>query len=164
MLERLFPLDKAPAGWRRVLLRSPVLLYRIGLGRLFGHRFLVVTSRGRKTGRIYRTPLEVVRYDQVSGEAVVGSGWGANASWYRNIQATPALEIWLGGHRFRPAQRFLNAEEAVEVMLDYASRNPAAAQELGSWMLGRPYDNSREAAEALVEKVPFVAFRPAGDV
>ncbi|HEX7496764.1 MAG TPA: hypothetical protein VF349_09035 [Candidatus Limnocylindrales bacterium] len=46
-------------------------------------------------------------------------------------------------------------------MLDYSSRQPAAARELGSWMLGRPYDNSRAAAEALVEKVPFVAFRPA---
>jgi len=73
----------------------------------------------------------------------------------------PALEIWLAGRRYRPAQRALSAEEAVEVMLDYSSRQPAAARELGSWMLGRPYDNSRAAAEALVEKVPFVAFRPA---
>jgi len=48
-----------------------VLLYRIGLGRIFGHRFLVITNRGRTSGRIYRTPVEVVRYDPIADEAVV---------------------------------------------------------------------------------------------
>lgn len=160
MLERLFPPDRPPTGWRRLLLGSPVYLYRIGLGRLFGHRLLVITHRGRHPGRIYRTPVEVARYDSATEEAIVPSGWGPQADWYRNIQASPATEIWLAGRRFRPQQRFLSESEAAAVMADYARRHPRGARELTRWMLGRRYDSAHQVGDALAAKVPFVGFRP----
>jgi deazaflavin-dependent oxidoreductase (nitroreductase family) len=163
MLGRLFPPGRTPHGWRRALLHSPVLLYRLRLGRWFGHRFLIITHRGRMTGAIHRTPVEVVRYDPANDEAVVAAGWGRTSGWYQNLQASTALEIWIANRRFRPQQRFLAPDEALEVLLDYERRHPGAARELGTWMLGRSDDNSREAAEALSERVPLVAFRPAHD-
>lgn len=161
VLERLFPVDRPPTGWRRLLLRSPVYLYRVGLGRLFGHRLLVITHRGRNSGRLYRTPLEVARYDPATQEAIVPSGWGRQADWYRNIQASPAIEVWLGGRRFRPEQRFLSESEAAEVMAHYARRHPRGTRELTRWLLDHRYDNAHEAGEALATKVPLVGFRPA---
>ena len=161
VLERLLPPDRPPTGWRRLLLRSPVYLYRIGLGRLFGHRMLVIIHRGRRSGNIYRTPVEVASYDPATDESIVPSGWGPQADWYRNIQASPAIEIWLAGRRFRPEQRFLSESEAATVMADYARRHPRGARELTRWMLGRPYDNAHDAGQALSAKVPFVGFRPA---
>lgn len=161
MIERLFPPDRPPTGWRRLLLRSPVYLYRVGLGRLFGRHLLVMVHRGRSSGQIYRTPIEVASYDPTSGEAIVASGWGSQADWYRNIQARPAEEIWLGGRRFRPEQRFLSEPEAAQVMKEYGRRHPRAVQGLARWLLGRGYDNPSRAGEALATKVPLVGFRPA---
>jgi hypothetical protein len=35
------------------------------------------------------------------------SAWGEKGDWYRNLEATPALEIRTGGERYVPEQRFL---------------------------------------------------------
>ncbi len=60
----------------RVLLRGPVLLYDWNLGWLLGSRFLLVTHVGRRSGRRYRTVLEVIGRLSASGEFVVVSGSG----------------------------------------------------------------------------------------
>lgn len=65
-----------PARWLRPLLKAPALLYDVGLGWVCGRRFLLLTHRGRRTGRIHRTVLEVVSYDAERGEATVVSAWG----------------------------------------------------------------------------------------
>jgi hypothetical protein len=65
-----------PTGALRLAFRLPVYLYRLGLGRLLGHRFLLLTHRGRRSGRVYQTALEVVRYEPSSREVVAASGWG----------------------------------------------------------------------------------------
>ena len=63
-----------PTGIVRVAFRLPVYLYRANLGWLLGHRGLLLTHRGRKSGRVYQTVLEVIRYDPATCESVVLSG------------------------------------------------------------------------------------------
>ena len=65
-----------PTGALRLAFRLPIYLYRLGLGQLLGHRFMLLTHRGRRSGRVYQTALEVVRYDPSLRETVVASGWG----------------------------------------------------------------------------------------
>jgi deazaflavin-dependent oxidoreductase (nitroreductase family) len=77
----------------RLAFRLPIYLYRLDLGWLLGHRFLLLVHRGRKTGLPHQTVLEVVLYDPSSRESVVVSAWGEDADWYRNIQKCPAIEI-----------------------------------------------------------------------
>jgi F420H(2)-dependent quinone reductase len=55
--------------------------------------------------------LEVIRYDPATRESVVPSGWGERSDWYRNIKASPALEVQTGGERYVPVQRFLAPDE-----------------------------------------------------
>lgn len=52
-----------PRGLVKRLLRLPALLYERDLGWLLGHRFLLLTHRGRTSGRTYRTVLEVLQFD-----------------------------------------------------------------------------------------------------
>jgi len=40
------------------VLRTPVYLYRIGLGWMLGGRILLLTTRGRKTGRLHTIALK----------------------------------------------------------------------------------------------------------
>ena len=81
---------------RALALRLPSYIYRLRLGGLLGHRFLLLTHRRRKSGLTRRTPLEVLHYDPHSRESVVLSAWGKKADWYRNIEASPPLEVETG--------------------------------------------------------------------
>lgn len=80
----------------RILFEAPSWLYRWHLGWLFGHRFLVLTYRGRRTGRTLRTVLEVIQYDRATPESVVMSAYGSTAGWYLSILSTPALRVQTG--------------------------------------------------------------------
>jgi deazaflavin-dependent oxidoreductase (nitroreductase family) len=162
MLGRLIPIDRRPTGWRRWLLQLPLLLDSVHLNALLGNRFAIIVHRGRRSGTVRRTPLEVVRHDPASGEIIVASGWGPDAAWYRNITAAPAIEIHHGRRRFRPIQRFLDDAEAAAAMAAYAADHPTAARQLGAWMTAGAFDNSPAAIRRLVDRVPFVAFRPGG--
>jgi deazaflavin-dependent oxidoreductase (nitroreductase family) len=100
-----------PTGLLRLALRLPIWLYRLHLGWLLGHRFLLLTHRGRATGRPRQAVIEVIRYDPSTRESVVVAGWRGQTDWYRNLRAHPALEIVTGTERHVPQQRFLDAAE-----------------------------------------------------
>jgi hypothetical protein len=48
-----------PVGALRLAFRLPIYLYRLDLGRLLGHRFLLLVHRGRESGLLRETALEV---------------------------------------------------------------------------------------------------------
>ena len=150
----------------RRLLRAPVLLYRWRLGWLLGERFLLLTHLGRRSGRRYRTPLEVVGHGPDPVEVVVLAGLGDEADWVRNIRARPAVEVNVGRRRFVPVHRELDEHEAEAVLADYERRHRRAAPVVRA-VLGRlvgwRYDGTPEARTRLVRELPLIAFRPCGE-
>jgi deazaflavin-dependent oxidoreductase (nitroreductase family) len=142
--------------------RAPLLLYRLGLGRLLGHRFLLLTHRGRKSGRPYQSVLEVVHYDPVTRESIVISGWGTRADWYRNIRANPPIAVSTGGAKFQPTFRELTADETYPVVQAYLEKSPPIFRGVAERTLfgkGATAEEMREKARSFV----MVAFRPAAD-
>ncbi|HEY7294738.1 MAG TPA: nitroreductase family deazaflavin-dependent oxidoreductase [Dehalococcoidia bacterium] len=135
----------------RWIMRLPVTLYRLRLGWLLGHRFLLLAHRGRRSGHARQTVLEVVRYDRRTGECIVAAGWGERAEWYRNLQAHPALAITIGRQHYAPVQRFLTSAEVQAVLRAYERRHRLAA-----WVFSRLMGRSVARATPL----PMVAFRP----
>jgi deazaflavin-dependent oxidoreductase (nitroreductase family) len=119
----------------RRLLRAPGLLYDWHAGWLLGHRFLRLTHRGRRSGRRYRTMLEVVGSGPAPGEVVAVAGLGRSADWFRNLQAGRGVEVAIGRRRFRPRHRVL------------------------SWLVGWRYDGSDGARRRLAGELPLVALR-----
>ena len=148
-----------PAGALRLAFRLPIYLVRLGLGQLLGHRFMLLTHRGRRSGRVYQTALEGVRYDPSLRETVVASGWGERSDWYRNLKAHPALEIRTGRERYAPEQRFLTPEEVYREIVDYERLHPWAVRIVPS-LLGFRLDGSDAARRAFANSVRMVAFRP----
>ncbi len=153
-------IPRRPQGALRAILRAPIMIYNGHMGWLLGHRFLMLTHRGRTSGRIYRTVLEVARYDPQTRESVVASGF-ANTDWYRNLQAHPALEVMTGRLRYTPEQRFLNEEERYAVLIEYERRHKALARVGFRLMYG--FDGTDAGRRALAEALPMVAFRPSRD-
>ncbi|MGH2616381.1 MAG: nitroreductase family deazaflavin-dependent oxidoreductase [Thermomicrobiales bacterium] len=148
-----------PRGLLEIALKLPRWLYRLHVGWLLGHRFLQLTHRGRRSGRLYSTVLEVVHYDPKTGESVVVSGWGDRSDWYQNLQQSPALAIETGGKRYVPVQRFLTPGEIYQVMRGYQRRNPWAAG-IVRRLFGLRFDGS-DTALSRIQTLRGVVFRPA---
>lgn len=84
----------------------------------------MLAHRGRSTGLTRYVVLEIV--DRPSPDSVVvAAGFGTKAQWYRNVQADPEVQVWLGSHAPRAAHATLLTPEECESVLDeYARRNP----------------------------------------
>lgn len=148
-----------PRGLVRMLFRLPIYLYRLDLGWLLGHRFLMLTHRGRKSGLLRQTVLEVLHYDPGTGESIVLAALGERADWYRNIQANPPLEVQTGRLRYVPQYRFLTSEETYQTWTNFEQAHPFEAQ-AASWVLGLEHDRTPAGRARLVHTLSLVAFRP----
>ncbi|MGZ6320715.1 MAG: nitroreductase family deazaflavin-dependent oxidoreductase, partial [Ktedonobacterales bacterium] len=91
-----------PRGLLKWGFNLPIALYRARLGWLLGHRFLLLTHRGRKTGMIRHTVLEVVHFDPATRESTVLSAYGERADWYHNLLVHPAVEVQTGWSLYVP--------------------------------------------------------------
>lgn len=150
-----------PRGLLRLVFRRPVLLYRARLSWLLGHRFLLLTHRGRRTGTVHETMLEVLQYDPGSRESIVLSGLGTRADWYRNIASQPALAVQTGRLRYTPEHRVLTRVEAATVAAAWERAHPWEARLVApvlkrlGWSAGDPAARRGLPADAVL-----VAFRP----
>lgn len=151
----LVDLSHKPTGWLRLALRFPVSLYRVRLGFLFGRRFVMIEHRGRRSGRHYRTVVEVA--GRRNGEVICASGTGPRADWYRNLRAHGLLAVWVGSKKRWASVRFLESREAAGVMADYEHEHPRTAVRLYR-MMGVSHDGTAAGRVEMMEKVPMVAF------
>lgn len=149
----------APHGLARLAFRAPLALYRLGLGRLLGRRFLRLTHTGRVSGQPRQTVLEVVRCDPDTHACVVASGWGEKADWVRNITANPHVRVEVGAQRYAALARRLTPDNAAREMADYAHRHPILMRELAR-VMGYRIDGSPDSARALGRQVPMFIFEP----
>ena len=93
----------APGTFNRLLFKSPLIWWRMGLGPLLGHSILVVTTWGRKTHVPRYTMLSFTLLEE--GQIYVGAGWGAYCDWYRNIQSDPHVTVQIGKRTFNAIAR-----------------------------------------------------------
>ena len=76
-----------------------------------GGPIVVVTHRGRHTGRTYRTPVEATVEDDERAEIIVLPAAGEAADWYRNAVAGGLVGVRLRGTSFSAVCRQLSEEE-----------------------------------------------------
>lgn len=143
------------------LFKVPRVVYELDGDRLFGHRFCLLTHRGRKTGLVRRTCIEVLRWDAANRSAVVLSGFGWRSDWLRNLESGGALELRCGGDRYVPDHRILPADEAIAVLADYERHNRLAwpiVRKVLTRLSGEAYDGTPAARARLAAKLPLVEF------
>lgn len=87
-----------------------VPMFRLGLGPFFGNPFtgyiMVLKVIGRKTGKVRYAP---VNYAIHHGQVYCLSGGRKTSDWYKNLQATPEIELILPSGAF-----FARCEEVTE--------------------------------------------------
>jgi deazaflavin-dependent oxidoreductase (nitroreductase family) len=92
----------------RTLNRVVEPMVRVGLGspRIAPTGFIVLETRGRKTGSLRRSPLAATRFGR---HVLVGTFRGDRSQWLRNLAAQPRIRYWLAG-RPRDARAFVMHE------------------------------------------------------
>ena len=152
-----------PSRLLKAVFAAPAVLYRIGLGWMLGKRILALTHRGRKSGKLRETVLEVLLFDPDSKESVVVSAYGSDADWYRNLRVQPALRVRTGRMDYVPEQRFLTADEAREAAIEFSRRHrwetrlvPRVLPAIGAAV---PKHSDSDPVD-LLASLPMVAFRP----
>lgn len=150
-----------PTGFRRLVARAPIHLYRWHMGWLLGKRFLLLTHTGRLTGRPRQTLLEVAGYDAQSDSYLVACGFGPGSHWYRNIRHTPAVTIQVARRRGPAVACLLTPEASGRAMAAYATRHPRIAARLMR-LCGLEVDGTAEDFYLVGrDHVPFVKLTPA---
>lgn len=153
-------IERKPSGLLRYLSRAPILLYRAGLGRVLGQRFLCLAHRGRRSGLRREVVLEVAYYSSDTPEVVVVAGWGERADWYRNLRAAPAIEIRFGARRWvGPDHRYPTGDEVEAVLMSYQRTHPRAWRRLALTM-GIAEDPGDPHWKEAARFLPTVAFSP----
>jgi F420H(2)-dependent quinone reductase len=100
---------------QRIFTRAHVFGYRFTGGRIVGRwgkaPILLLTTRGRKSGRKRTTP--VLYLDDGGHFVVVATNNGAptHPEWYLNLVAKPQAEVQAGGESFAVEARTAGAEE-----------------------------------------------------
>jgi deazaflavin-dependent oxidoreductase (nitroreductase family) len=142
--------EKAPS-FMIPIFKLPVLLYQLRLGWLLGKRFMQLTHVGRRSGKVRRTILAVLRFDEATKAVYAVSAW-KGSDWYYNIQSTPALQVEINSVRYAPQQRILLPEEIAAMFIEYRKRHPIFARiicRIPGWNADSTYDEFLELAHNL---------------
>jgi deazaflavin-dependent oxidoreductase (nitroreductase family) len=88
-------------------------LYRLTRGRFTpsDRDVLLLTTRGRKSGREHTVMLQGFRDGANLVLAAVNAGRPSNPDWFRNLATTPEATVELKGRTFRVRAEQLSAEE-----------------------------------------------------
>ena len=96
--------------------------YRAGLGRIIGRMILLLTTIGRKSGKLHTV---AVQYEVVGGRYFIGAGGGLKSDWFQNIQANPHVEIEVGKKRYLcTAEPMLDVEKIADFLEYRLKRHP----------------------------------------
>lgn len=140
------------------LFKLPLFLYRLKLGWLLGNLFMQITHIGRRSGKLRRIILAVLRFDPQTGEILAVSAW-KGSDWYNNIQAAPALQVESGRVRYVPQQRTLSPEEITTAFVEYRNQHPLFSR-IVCRIPGWKWDSTYEEFLELAHTLRGVAFRP----
>jgi deazaflavin-dependent oxidoreductase (nitroreductase family) len=149
--------EKAPS-FMIPIFKLPVFLYRLHLGWLLGKHFMQITHVGRHSGKVRRSVLAVLRFDEKTKEIFAVSAW-KGSDWYYNIQSSPALQVETGFIRYVPAQRTLSPEEITTTFVEYRKRHPFFTRIICR-IPGWKWDSTSEEFLELARTLRGVAFRP----
>jgi len=147
-----------PRGFGRLLLRLPILLYRLGLGGLVnaGHIMLLGT-RGRKSGLPRYTAIE---YRTHGSKIYVVSAWGERPNWVQNLQDDPDVLVQQGKRHFgATATLVTNSGEALRVLHLFRRRAPIVYDSLIARLSDRESVDERTLPE-VTQNVTIIRIDP----
>ncbi|MGA2483578.1 MAG: nitroreductase/quinone reductase family protein [Candidatus Acidiferrales bacterium] len=143
------PSFRRPSATERLFNRAFGFLVGLGLG--LPHNYLVQV-RGRKTGRLYSTPIDLL---ELNGRRFLVAPRG-RTQWVRNAEAAGEVTLKKGRTRVRYRLRPIPDGEKLEILKTYLDRFHATVQRYFPVPAGSP----PEAFAALAPNYPAFELLP----
>ena len=132
----------------RRILRTPVLR------RVVSNRLLIVTVRGRRTGKVYRIP---VGYVEIDGHVLVGTG----GRWYKNLRSDEPVELLIRGRRIVALPEVIDDRKgAADLYGPVIEHNPVHGRYAGIRLLPDGTPDREDLCAAYSRGVRLLRFRP----
>ena len=122
---------------------------------------IVLVNRGRKSGRLYRTPVSILVEDPERGEVVVGPMWSKNTDWYLNIVAGGLVEVRVRGKAWQVEWRELDEAERRAAGQAFRHAHPVYSRIILRTLV-RLNGLEGDPAEAVVRALPMLSLRRVG--
>jgi deazaflavin-dependent oxidoreductase (nitroreductase family) len=146
-------------------LRMPSVLDRKGirwmLQALSPAPVIVLVHRGRKSGKVFKTPVEIMLDSPERGELVVAPMWGRDSDWYRNVLAGGLVEVHIRGEERQVEWRELEEAERRVAIDAYREVHPMYSRMILR-MLVRVNGLEGDPAQAVLRELPMLALRRVG--
>jgi F420H(2)-dependent quinone reductase len=108
-----------------------VWMYRISGGKLGGtmrgFKVLLLTTTGRKSGKLYTTPLGLFEHE--CGYVIVASNAGqpTNPAWYYNLKSNPQVTVQVLDKVIRATAEVLSGEDRAQAWRQVIAASPSYA-------------------------------------
>jgi deazaflavin-dependent oxidoreductase (nitroreductase family) len=122
---------------------------------------IILVNRGRKSGRLYKTPLSILVEDRERGEIVVSPMWSRDSDWYRNVIAGGLVEIHVRGEKRQVQWRDLDEAERRAAGDAFRDAHPIYSRMILR-MLSRLNGLEGDRGEAAVRNLPMLGLRRVG--
>jgi deazaflavin-dependent oxidoreductase (nitroreductase family) len=119
---------------------------------------IVLVHRGRKSGKVYKTPVEILTEDPERGEIVVSPMFGRSSDWYRNVVAGGLEEIHVRGEARQVEWQELGEAERRAAMDAYREAHPLYSRMILR-MLARVNGFEGDAEQAVLRELPMLRVR-----
>ena len=137
--------------WFMNKITNPIvrLILRSRLYRLLSSSLLLISYRGRKSGKEYTLP---VQYAQTGNYIYILPGMPEQKTWWRNLKAGAPVRVTLAGQTVAGSGKLLEPESELETIVKgfdlYLQRFPALAKsfQVGSDTTGQFNDGDLRAA------------------
>jgi len=149
-MDSTLPTFRVPSAAERVF--NQIFGFLIGLGLGFSYNYLLQV-RGRKTGRLYSTPIDLLEMD---GNRFLVAGRG-RTQWVRNAEVAGEVILKKGSQRRRFRLRVLPDQKKPEILKAYLDRFKREVQTY----FPVPAGSSVEAFRELVQSYPAFELIPA---
>jgi deazaflavin-dependent oxidoreductase (nitroreductase family) len=153
--ERVGPIFK----W---LFKIPVLEYKLGLGWVIGRFILLLTTKGRKSGKERFTALEYL-FDEKSNRYRIFAGWGGRTDWYLNLCADPNVMVQVGRRKFPALAEPASEAEVADYMQWVSGRHPGMDRIWSRWS-DQPVGGSWESYRHAARFFPSVWLKPVKNI
>ena len=146
-------------------LRMPGILDRKGtrwmLQTLSPAPVIVLVHRGRKSGKIYKTPVELIADVPERDEIVVAPMWGKDSDWYRNVLAGGLEEVHVRGEPRKVEWHQLEETDARAAMDAYRDAHPIYSRIILR-MLVSVNGLEGDPEQAVLRELPMLGLRRVG--
>jgi deazaflavin-dependent oxidoreductase (nitroreductase family) len=143
--------------WRIMRWFNPRLQSRFQSGGKPSELVLILSTTGRKTGNIHKTPLQ---YEFVDGGYYVASARGPKADWYRNILSNPKVHVSVGGKEFPALAEPITAPGQIADFFELRLKRRRWMIKILMRMEGLAFNHTREELEEFARQKAIVVLHP----